>query len=392
MPEDISNLISTSNPDAVGRRLIFVLFFIIILLGISLAYISYLINVPAETNVWQGSSQAVPSVSVKQNVQYGSTNNESTGISNDPFGNWTLYTNEAGFSFKYPSSWNQNGRRFTSPELRESLSVTVNIPSGFECYKRISVENILIGQLKATKENYQGVTSDLCENSDWRMTSVSFRLNSKSINFVYSQKTSSTDSSTFDKITSTIEFSDSRLNSEVRTELKEGQKRYTSEKLGVEFIYSESFNEQQFLVKEIGRRIYVYEHLMQPESGQYIEVFSKDANMSFDEALSKKFLTTAEHKENCKVTGNFMAVGNSAKYPSNIKFGNIEVSKEYSDVDELFKLLDKCPSPYTQSNGISYFIYDTKNPDKYGFVSIGQYIIPSDNEGGVWQDTIRFVD
>ncbi len=384
MPKDISNLISTSKPDYIGKKFIIVLFTIIILLGISLAYISYLLNALADPDVQQIGSPAVPSVSVKQNGQYGSINNESTGISKDPFENWTLYTNDAGFSFKYPSSWKQNGRMFTSPDQSESLSVIVNTPSGFECSKRLSLENILVGELKATK--------DLCENDDWKMTTVNFKLNSKTVNFVYSQKASSTDSSTFDKIISSIEFNDSRLNPEARQELKEGQKRYISAKLGVEFIYLEYMYPSTVKVKEIGNKIYIYDSLLAPESGQYIEVFSKDANMSFDEALTKRFLTTAEHKENCKVTVNFLTVGNSAKYPDNIKFGNIEVSKEHSDVEELFKLLDKCPSPYTQSNGISYFIYDTENPDKYGFVSIGQYSIPSDNAGGVWQDTIRFVD
>lgn len=212
MPKDISNLVSTSKPDYVGKRLIIVLFSIIILLGISLAYISNLLNVPTGSQVQQSSSQDVPSASSKKVGQYGSTNNESAGIAKDPFENWTLYTNEAGFSFKYPSSWEQNGRMFISPDQSENLSVIVNTPSGFECYKRVSLENILVGQLKATKENYQGVKSDLCENADWKMISVNFRLNSKSVNFVYSQKTSSIDSSNFDKIISTIEFSDSRLN------------------------------------------------------------------------------------------------------------------------------------------------------------------------------------
>ena len=212
MPKDFSHLVSNSKPDYVGRRFIIVLFSIIILLGISLAYISYLLNVSTSSQVQQSSSQAVPSVSSETGGQYGNTNNESIGISKDPFENWTLYTNDAGFSFKYPSSWNQNGRMFISPDQSEDLSVIVNASSGFECYKRTSVENIFVGQLKATKENYQGVTSDLCENADRKMIVVNFRLNSKSINFVFSQKTSSIDSGNLDKIISTIEFSDSRLN------------------------------------------------------------------------------------------------------------------------------------------------------------------------------------
>jgi|SRR3990167_2318698 len=212
MPKDFSHLVSTSKPDYVGKRLIIVLFSVIILLGISLAYISHLLDVSTSFQIQQNSLQTQSPVSSKNNGQYGNTNNESNGISKDPFENWTLYTNDAGFSFKYPSSWEQSGRMFTSADKSESLSVIVNTPIGFECYKRTLVENILVGQLKATKENYQGVTSDLCENADWKMTSVNFRLNSKMVNFVYSQEVSAVDSGNFDKLISTIEFSDTRLN------------------------------------------------------------------------------------------------------------------------------------------------------------------------------------
>ncbi|PIR42493.1 hypothetical protein COV25_02430 [candidate division WWE3 bacterium CG10_big_fil_rev_8_21_14_0_10_35_32] len=169
MPKDIPNLISTSKPDYVAKRLIIVLFSVIILLG----------------------------------------------ISKDPFENWTLYTNDdAGFSFKYPSAWELNGKMFISPNKSESLTVFVNTPIGFECYKRTSVENINIGQIKGTKENYQGVSSDLCGNSDSEMMTINFRLNSKVINFLYSinKDVLTVDPRNFDKIISTIEFNNPVLN------------------------------------------------------------------------------------------------------------------------------------------------------------------------------------
>lgn len=185
---------------------------LIVILGITLAYLSYLLNVSRNAQLQQNSSQAKSSVSSKDG-QYGSVNNESNGISKDPFENWTLYTsNDLGFSFKYPSTWELNGRMFVSLDNSESLSVIVNTPIGLECYKRVSVENIFVGKIKATKENYQGVTSDLCENADSKMTSVNFRLNSKVVNLLYSQKTSTVGSGNFDKLISTIEFNDPRLN------------------------------------------------------------------------------------------------------------------------------------------------------------------------------------
>ncbi|MDB5057684.1 MAG: hypothetical protein JWO59_1156, partial [Chloroflexi bacterium] len=40
--------------------------------------------------------------------------------------------------------------------------------------------------------------------------------------------------------------------------------------------------------------------------------------------------------------------------------------------------------------GISYFLADSRHPDKYLFFSIGQYPIAA-GSGKAWQDTIQFL-
>lgn len=48
-----------------------------------------------------------------------------------------------------------------------------------------------------------------------------------------------------------------------------------------------------------------------------------------------------------------------------------------------------CPQPHTVMGGIGYFQADTQHPDRFLFLSIGQYGILA-GEDQLWQATIRF--
>jgi hypothetical protein len=48
-----------------------------------------------------------------------------------------------------------------------------------------------------------------------------------------------------------------------------------------------------------------------------------------------------------------------------------------------------CPQPYTVVGGIGYFRSDPLHPDKFLFLSIGQYAILAGDDQP-WQETIRF--
>ncbi|PIR43826.1 hypothetical protein COV24_00680 [candidate division WWE3 bacterium CG10_big_fil_rev_8_21_14_0_10_32_10] len=170
-----------------------------------------------------------------------------------------------------------------------------------------------------------------------------------------------------------------------------GQKKYTSKNLGVSFLYMEEMpldSTFKVMIQEIDNKIYVYGSNFEPTTGQYIEVFNKDPNMTLEQALSQDFLNTAEYQQSCAIS----SVSPDNTYPSTMSVANIILKNNFEDLEKRFEELKKCPSPYTQSNGISYFIYDFSYPTKYAFVSIGQYSIPSDTNGTTWQNTIKFTN
>jgi len=176
------------------------------------------------------------------------------------------------------------------------------------------------------------------------------------------------------------------------------QKRYVSPKLGISFLYLSAYGGEIFNVKEVENKIYVYTNLGSGDykEGQYVEVFPKEKTSSLAEALKSRFLK-GYSAEDCKVTGEYLTADRTGdakpKYPATYETGNIMVAAAFTDVEALFEQLKKCPSPYTQSNGISYFLADSTHPDKFLFLSIGQYAIMADEKNNqAWQDTIKFLD
>ena len=164
-----------------------------------------------------------------------------------------------------------------------------------------------------------------------------------------------------------------------------GKMTYTSSKLGISFDYSNTSNDVPVNIKEVGNKIYVYTANVQPESGQYLETFTKDKTVSLIDALKTKFITS-KNASSCQV----VTENSQNNYPSSFQIANLKVNSKTQDYATIMSLLNKCPSPYTASNGISYFLADSNHPDKYIFLSIGQYgIYAAPNV--LWNHTIRFL-
>jgi len=171
-----------------------------------------------------------------------------------------------------------------------------------------------------------------------------------------------------------------------------GQKRFASPKLGISFLFMSDINGETINVKEVGNKVYVYSDIGSGkyENGQYLEVFQKDEKVTLANALRTTFLRN--YTNDCVVTENILSTGNQRDYPSNYKLASIKVKGEVEGLEDMMTKLEKCPSPYTQSNGISYFLMDENHPDKFLFFSIGQYAIDGYPTGTPWQDTIEFLD
>lgn len=166
---------------------------------------------------------------------------------------------------------------------------------------------------------------------------------------------------------------------------------YVSPNLGIRFMYNKVWANEYVSVNEVGNKIYVYPSKYGTyESGQYVEVFTKESSQTLEQALQTQFLIGYDSTK-CEVTNDTVLFTNSAKYPSSYVVANITTTGEFIDVEVLTEKLKECPYPYTQSNGVSYFVEDTNHPDKYAFLSIGQYAIMIDDQTA-WQDTIEFLD
>ncbi len=177
---------------------------------------------------------------------------------------------------------------------------------------------------------------------------------------------------------------------------KTGTKSYYSEKLGVGFTYSPSQDgtksrDQQVVVTEIGNKIFLNLAGQKPEVGQWLEVFTtKEATLP--EAITVQFLKGIDPK----VCFPKAYVGGAQGFaPANIAPENDYAGISYpAPSDPNAPYWDgglKCTS-YSETNGIQYFVMNKKVPNKFIFVSVGQYSLTDD---GVvdqnWTNSIKIV-
>jgi len=166
-----------------------------------------------------------------------------------------------------------------------------------------------------------------------------------------------------------------------------GQKKYVNPQLGISFLYLSSNQGSSFKTKEVANKVYVYDSNYDYDTGQYVEVFSKDPDQTFKQAIEETFLE-GYSTDKCIATSSPA----SEEYPSTYIQGNIKVPGEFTNIEEMSAKWQECPQPYTQTNGISFFLMDQDHADKFVFFSIGQYAISAGASDLTWQDTIEFLD
>ena len=161
---------------------------------------------------------------------------------------------------------------------------------------------------------------------------------------------------------------------------------FTSNKMGVAFYYANKApadSTGSVKVLESGSTVYVYISSGKPENGQFIERFDKSPTDTLAQAISKKFLAGISPAD-CYVKID-------PKKPSpTITRATIGYPVPTGSTEPSFTFGAKCPEKYKESNGMAFFMEDSKSPDRFYWVSIGQYGIPAYNtkEEPMWQDTI----
>lgn len=167
---------------------------------------------------------------------------------------------------------------------------------------------------------------------------------------------------------------------------------FTSPGLGISFNYTskKQDNGSMILVKQIGNKVFVSFSTVQPETGQYLEMFSKDKNDSLIDAVKKKIL--AGYSLNDCLVKTITKTFTGQNHPANFELAQISVpAAPNDDLMNLSEKAKKCPTAYTAVGGLSYFLSDPAHPDKFIFLSIGQYGIDSGISDKLWQTTIKFL-
>ncbi len=137
---------------------------------------------------------------------------------------------------------------------------------------------------------------------------------------------------------------------------------YEDENLHLRIKYYSS-PENKILTKRVGNRVYFYPSGYDYESGQYIEKFDKEKDLSLAEAIENDLLGagTADY---CFVETKSDSIDSQKaiiSFPSDVACENNEPSWVCANC-----------SSYRAQNGVATFIYYKSQPDVYFYISIGQ--------------------
>lgn len=166
------------------------------------------------------------------------------------------------------------------------------------------------------------------------------------------------------------------------------QKLFADTQLGISFVYPQQFSGIVPEVKKDGNKIYVFDSKFPYTQGQYIEIFKKLPSDSLDSAIQKQFLSGISPLD-C-FTKDYSST--NSNYPASYHQKTLGYNPDPNSDLPYWAQDNKCPKPYPESNGISYFLGDDNHPNIFIFVSIGQYGIPvQEGSKTMWQDTIKFL-
>jgi len=161
---------------------------------------------------------------------------------------------------------------------------------------------------------------------------------------------------------------------------------FTSGSLDIAFYYAKTMGSDKntsIKTMETGSKVYIYESSMQPTSGQSIERFDKNSTDTLTQAITKRFLTGIP-QSSC-----FVKLDPKKPSPTVSKATISYPVDDPADPEKTYG--ETCPEKYKESNGIAYFFEDSDYPDRFYYVSIGQYSIPAytSKPNSQWQDTIQ---
>lgn len=159
---------------------------------------------------------------------------------------------------------------------------------------------------------------------------------------------------------------------------------YTSEPLGVTFAYVQRTDYGTVSVREEGNRIYVFPSDMEPRAGQFVEVFDKRTDETFEASIRRQILAGFPSPD-CRIE-----LARSNIY-SGAWVAEISYPPQTSAEEPFWANAKLCNERYAQANGIRYFLYDDRYPDHFVYLDIGQYAIPG-RDSIPWHETLRITE
>lgn len=155
---------------------------------------------------------------------------------------------------------------------------------------------------------------------------------------------------------------------------------YRSETLGVMFHHIASTS-----VERIGETAYVYFANTKREDGQFIKEFKKNPDETLEDSIRRQFL--AGYPGPCRIATST----DRAYIQAEIAYPELTNSDE-----PWFSGAKNCNPDYALTNGMRYFLYDPTKPDRFYFLSIGQYGIPAfdtttETNPPMWQNTLEIL-
>ena len=164
-------------------------------------------------------------------------------------------------------------------------------------------------------------------------------------------------------------------------------KTFTSSNLAITFEYnalSPAGQTDGIKVLESGNKVYVYPASLKPEAGQWVEVFSKSKDETFEATIRRQILANYPSKD-CKIN-----VSEAKDYPAGFMTAQISYPPPSDTSLPYWANASLCNEKYDVANGIRYFLYDPGHADKFLYFDIGQYSITArGNEP--WQNTVRLL-
>lgn len=165
---------------------------------------------------------------------------------------------------------------------------------------------------------------------------------------------------------------------------------FNSKTLGISIHFARSDNGAEFAAREIGDKVYVYMKSTQPESGQWVQTYSKPSKTSLEDAIRMQVLQGYSLNDCLVKLVSDPNKGSGAAVLPGIQYAMITLPQSPDDdMAAIQAKAEKCPQPYAAVGGLAYFMATSAAPDRFVFFSIGQYMIPAE-QNRPWQTTLKF--